>query len=92
MRAIGTQLDWTTLLDDDDINAPIEIPGFPEKMDGEERTTRSTADYGNAVAVLEATSSGRCEAHGPSLFGKDAGAIRAVGKSQSRHKRSIPVD
>ena len=75
MRAIGTQLDWTTLLDDHDVNAPIEMPGFPKKMDGEERTTRPTTDYGNAVAVLEAPKVGRCA---------------APGKSPLRHKRSIP--
>jgi hypothetical protein len=54
LRAIGTQLDWPALLDDDDVKAPLETPGFPKKMDGEERATRAAADDGDAVAVLEA--------------------------------------
>jgi hypothetical protein len=32
----------------------MEVLGFPKKMDGEERTGRSTADDGNAVVVAEA--------------------------------------
>jgi hypothetical protein len=32
----------------------IETPGFPKQMDGEERTSRSAPNDGNAIAVLEA--------------------------------------
>ena len=79
LKAGGAQVDRTTLLNDDDLDAPIETPGFPKKMDGKERTGRSTADDGNAVVVLEAPPLRRCAAHGLSPFGKD---VRSVGGRQ----------
>ncbi len=53
MKVIGAQVGRTTLLDDDHLDVSIETLGFAKKMDGEERTGRSTADDGNAIAVLE---------------------------------------
>jgi len=54
LKVIGAQIGRTTFLDDDDIDVSIEALGFPKKMDGKERTGRSTAHDGNAVVVLEA--------------------------------------
>lgn len=66
--------DRTALLNDDDVDTPIEVPGFPKKLDRKERTGRSTANDGNAVVVLDLQASAlrRCEAHGLCPFGKDA--------------------
>jgi len=55
LKATGAQLHRTTFLDDDDIDAPIEMPGFPKKMNGEEGTGRSTTDDGNGVVVMQAS-------------------------------------
>jgi hypothetical protein len=54
LKVIGTQVSQATLLNDDNIDVPIEMFGFTKQMDGEERTGRPTADDGNAIAVLEA--------------------------------------
>jgi hypothetical protein len=41
------------LLDDDDVEASAEAPGFAEEMVSEERAGRTAADDGDAVAVLK---------------------------------------
>jgi hypothetical protein len=81
--------DRTTFLNDEDVDTPIQTPGFPKKLDGKERTGRSTANDGNAVVVLdlEARALRRYEAHGLYPFGKDArpgGPQKAV-EGQARH-------
>jgi len=54
LKVIGALVGRATLLNDDDIDVPIEMFGFTKQMDGEERTRRPTDDDGNAIAVLEA--------------------------------------
>jgi hypothetical protein len=54
LKVVGAQLRRTTLLDDDNFDVSTEALGLPKKMDGEERTGRSTADDGYAIFVLEA--------------------------------------
>jgi hypothetical protein len=54
LKALSAQVRQTTLLDDDYVEGSMETLGFPEKMDGEEGTGRSTADDGNAVIVPQA--------------------------------------
>ena len=54
MEVIGAQVARTTFLDDDDIQVSIKTPGFPKKMDGEERTGRSAPNDGNPIVVQEA--------------------------------------
>ena len=54
LKVIGALVGRTAFFDDDYVEVPIEVPGFPKQRDGEERTGRPTADDGNAIAVLEA--------------------------------------
>ena len=89
MRAGQVFVDRTTLLNDDDVDASIETPGFPKKMNGKERTGRSTADHGNAFVVLEAPPLRRCAAHGLSPFGKDVRSVPAADRRPLRDKHSI---
>ena len=52
-NAYVAEVDRAAFLNDDHVDMTIEAPGFPEKMDGEERTSRPTANNGNAVVVLK---------------------------------------
>src|ERR1035441_9479891 len=88
----GTHVDRTTLLNDDDVDASIETPGFPKKMNGKERTGRSTPDDGNAFVVLEAPLLRRCAAHGLRPFGKDVRSVPAADRRPLREKHSILVE
>ena len=78
LKVIGALVGRATFLDDDDVEVPIETPGFPKQMDGEERTGRPTADDGNAIAVLEAPGLRRWARHSLSLTGKDGRSIGAA--------------
>jgi hypothetical protein len=53
LKVVEVQAGRTTLLDDDDLEVQTELPGFPEKMDGEKRAGWSAADDDDAIAVQE---------------------------------------
>jgi hypothetical protein len=53
LKVVEVRVGRSTFLDDDDLDISIELPGFAEKMDGEKRTGRSTADDGDTIAVQE---------------------------------------
>jgi hypothetical protein len=53
LKVVEVQVGRTTFLDDDNFDISIELLGFPKKMDGEKRTSRSTTDDGDAITVQE---------------------------------------
>jgi hypothetical protein len=53
LKVIETKIRRATLLDDKDVQVSIETSGFPEQMDGEERTSRPAPNNSNAIIVLE---------------------------------------
>jgi hypothetical protein len=55
LKVLRTRVRRATFLDDYDFDVSTEASGFAKKMDTKERTSRSTADDGDAIAVLEAT-------------------------------------
>jgi len=53
LKILGTRVGGTSFFDDDDFDVSTKALGCAKKMDGEERTSRSTANDGNAIAALE---------------------------------------
>jgi hypothetical protein len=92
LKAIGAEVRHTALLDNDHVEGSIKSLGLLKEMDGEERTGRPTADDGNAIVVAEANWLRKGGWHGPSLFGKDAGSVRAANDDPLQHRGCVLVE
>jgi hypothetical protein len=64
---ICAQVRQASLLENDDVESPVETLGFLKKMDGEEGTGWSTADDCNAIVIPEAYRLKRGARHNPRL-------------------------
>jgi hypothetical protein len=65
LKAFGAGFDGAPFLDDNDVDVSPETPGFPKKMDGEERPGRPAADDDDGVTALEAPRLRRHAVDGP---------------------------